>query len=151
MKIRQGFVSNSSSSSFVVIGKDTEIMKITSKMIKDKMIMVVGKSLSDGDDVFQIKTIEQLAFIKALNKISIEDNFKYIEAFTTLDDDYEGEIDVKYLPKTGKIKYYNLNKDYWSSSDLDTLQKRYDEFGKTNIVMQRYLRGKKLIKIEKNA
>lgn len=150
MKVRQGFVSNSSSSSFIILGKDVDVMSITPKMIKEKTIMVIGNSLCEGEDVFQIRTIEELAFLKALNKISIEETFKYVEAYAISEDEYEGEIDVKKIPKTGKIKYYNLNQDYSSSSDLRTLQNRYDKFENTNAIMQRYLRGKKILKINKN-
>lgn len=150
MKIRQGFVSNSSSSSFIILGKDVDILKVTPKMIKEKIIMVVGETLCEGEDIFQIRTDEQLAFLKALNKISIEDTFKYIDTYAMAEDEYEGEIDVKKLPKTGKIKYYNFNQDFSSSEDLRTLQMRYDKYENTNAIMQRYLRGKKLIKINKN-
>ena len=61
MKIRQGFVSNSSSSSFIILGKDVDIMNITPNMVKEKIIMVIGDSLWEGEDVFQIRNIEEFS------------------------------------------------------------------------------------------
>lgn len=152
MKVRQGFVSNSSSSSFLIIGKEIEIKDVTYKMVKEKNIIVAGDYLSDAQDIFKIKTIEEYAFIKALNKISIDDTFKYYNAyFYDNDEESEGEIDLSKLPNTGIVKYFYLEQDYKSSKNLDDMKRRYDEFGTTNAVMQRYLRAKKLKKIEKNS
>jgi len=150
MKIRVGFVSNSSSSSFVILGREIDIMTITPKIFKEKSIMVLGEDLGDGQDVFQIKTIEELAFLKALQKIESADELTFIESYVFSEDEDYAEFDVSKLPKKGKVKCFNGWMDYNSSDSLKLLKERYDEFGKTENVMQRYLRSTKLDKIEKN-
>jgi hypothetical protein len=150
MKIRVGFVSNSSSSSFLILGQDIEIINVTFKMIKEKDIYVIGTDLTDGSDIFKIKSIEMLAFMKAVVKVKGKYDFHFVESFATGNDDFEGEIDVDNLPKTGKIKYFALDKDNRSSSDLSDLRDRYNEYddGEVDREMQKYLREKKLKKLE---
>ena len=148
MKIRNGFVSNSSSSSFLILGNNIDILDVTSSMIKEKQIYFLGKYLNEGRDIFQIKKIEELAFLKALSK-ECSDIF-FIDAFAIGHSDFEGEINVDKLPKTGKVKYYNTDRDYNSSDSLSDLKERYDNYGKISVAMQVYLRATKIRKIEKS-
>ena len=148
MRIRIGFVSNSSSSSFLLIGIEMSIKDITPSMIKEKQIIVLGDDLCDGQDVFKIRTVEQLAFLKALKDIDNGYLFTYVDTCIIDFEESEGEIDVKKLPKKGKLKYFNGSKDYLSSDNVSTLKERYDQYGLTKIPMQKYLRSKKIKKIE---
>jgi len=51
MKIRNSFVTNSSSSSFILIGKNTKIEDVK---INEKEYICLGRYLSDGQDVFDL-------------------------------------------------------------------------------------------------
>jgi hypothetical protein len=118
-------------------------------MINKKKIIALGKHLDEGQDVFQISTVEDLAFLKALNKIEYENTFMFMDAFVFGDGDYGGgEIDAEKLPKSGKLKYLVGMRDYNSSDNMSLLKERYDEYGDISNEMQKYLRSKKIKKIE---
>ena len=58
--IRSGFVSNSSSSSFILKAKDSSYIMKTPKEIVDNLdkyhrIIVVGRDMGDGDDIFELE------------------------------------------------------------------------------------------------
>ena len=54
MKIRQGFVSNSSSSSFIIFGKSIYTKNITPELIKEKRIYACSDDGWDGTEFFVI-------------------------------------------------------------------------------------------------
>jgi len=63
MKNRDGFVSNSSSSSFILIGDRVAINTLTDKDVGPGLI-ATGKYLCDGIDIFTISSTGMLKFIQ---------------------------------------------------------------------------------------
>ena len=149
MKIRNGFVSNSSSSSFIIIGKELDIRQVNIKIVNEKQIVAVGDDLNEGQDIFQIISIEQLAFLKAMENLENSKAFRIFDAYLYDTGDYEGDVEVKKLPSSGKLRWIKGEKDYCSSESLSVLQSRYDQDGQISKVMERYLRAKKIKNIEK--
>lgn len=150
MKIRNGFVSNSSSSSFLIIGKELNIREVSPSIIKKKNIYALSPgTLYEGQDIFRIENTESLAFLKALDDVDSDKSFLIMDSCFFGSDD-SGEIDVKNLPDKGKVRFYSGMIDHHSSEYIEDLKSRYDDDGDVTRGMQKYLRAKKINEIEKN-
>lgn len=93
MKIRTGFVSNSSSSSFVLIGKPVKFEDI--KFEKGKMFYAQGEADGEGANLFQIKKDD----LKKIEKHNL--NLEYWEVYFFGDECYGDKFDPSKIPATG--------------------------------------------------
>ena len=128
MKIRFGFVSNSSSSSFIILGSSTAPLDRvqTVELLKtnpDARILVVGASMNEGNDIFFLDR-ERVDFI-----LDHEERFlasfaewkAYVDPVKFIPDPreswgYEGpEEDEEFLKENEQVLY----KDYNSESEDD--------------------------------
>ena len=116
MKTRQGFVSNSSSSSFVIFGKDTDLWDITNP--KEENIWVIGGILGEGWDVFPL-TMEMLMELR-----NVEGKLNLVKAYKTMYSEIGDYCEVENdLPP--KFTVYALEKDQHSTYDIDLFIERY--------------------------
>jgi len=147
MKIRTGFVSNSSSSSFVAIAQVLDINDITEKMLTDKYIISVGKWLNDGIDIIEIKP-EMLTFFKLIKSYNNygDSEFKFYEIVNN------GECDLIFskndLQDDTEYTVISYEADYHVSTTLDSLINRYTDDDQA--LRNKIYREKKLEKINKD-
>jgi hypothetical protein len=128
MKIRQGFVSNSSSSSFVAIVSEIDIEDITSEMIKEKDIFAIGTDMWEGTDLIHIDSEELLKFFKLFPSYKCDSCYG--------DDIEEGEFGFYIHQANGSFKkedledgvsysLLDLTVDHASSETLEKLFNKY--------------------------
>jgi hypothetical protein len=115
MKIRNGFVSNSSSSSFMILG-DNLGHRAPDKFESD--IWVVGTDLGEGSDVFPL-TKEMFNYLIE-HKNSVDNPISFIRGIAMSD----GEIvEKKSLPD--RFKAYMVEASYHSTDSLEAFMANY--------------------------
>lgn len=124
MKIRNGFVSNSSSSSFAILGRlipMSELKKLTLKDIKSMDLRVTTDA--EGGEGEVICTIKDEKFLAHLLKNNhIREAFEvYAECWETTK-----QFDVNVLPKKGKITFFVTNAD---QSNVSSIEEWKDYYG----------------------
>jgi hypothetical protein len=116
MKNRVGFVSNSSSSSFVIIGEKLDFLP--NEFEKD--LLGVGSYCDEGVDIFPI-TKELFELIK--KSIELEGNLEFYKG-KGYDAEAGGIIKKSSLPD--KFSVFGFQKDYYCTNSVNDLLERYN-------------------------
>jgi hypothetical protein len=146
MKIRNGFVSNSSSSSFLAIAKKVDINDISSKDLMIKKYYTLGKQLSDGVDLIHLQSEDMLKFFQIVKGFKGWTNDLEPFTFYEIVKENPGYFSKKDLDDDGYYTILSDEFDYHSCETLDDLLDCYCEDNKEKI-SQRINRPKKLGRI----
>lgn len=123
MIVHNGFVSNSSSSSFVVLGNKLPFrvsMEILKKLSSEEKLYALGKNLYEGDDFFKM----EVDMLKVWEENFPKVYFEFIEINKI---QKAGEkIHKKDIPMNG-CEIYFIEKDYLSIDNLENFIERYGD------------------------
>jgi len=118
MKIRQGFVSNSSSSSFAILCQPIEFDKIKSL----KNIHVVGDYLEEGEDYFSL-TKEIFDYMKKhKDDETLKLDFGFYKVFA---ETFDGENEIKKSSLPSKFFIKTMIVEQSSTDSLDSFIENY--------------------------
>lgn len=136
MIIRIGFVSNSSSSSFIIIGREIDVKEAEKLLGESRILVDTDLHGSEGDIIIDLEDKKTLKVLKEavdgkFNFTSVSNyNYtfhpKFYEVFAgKIQDDYELEFNASELPPI-KCKAYFLTVDYHTPVDAKELREKYD-------------------------
>jgi|GEM_PF-4462425 len=134
MKIRQGFVSNSSSSSFVVIGKRVSLTDISLDDFKNKNWMIETGYYYEGTVNIQTKWFDKNQFEDLYNFMvnsgDVSDEFKrdyLIEVFEYGSDSGEMTVKAGRIPDTCDLTIFYGEEDQHSPSNMQEVHELVGE------------------------
>ena len=121
MKERYGHVSNSSSSSFVIIGKPIAPDKVTKECLVERDIRIIGKELSDGTDLIKMEPA-MLDFVKDSYHLT---NQVWID-ITSIH--FPDDNEAVPLPKADENLFvWAIEVDDHSSDSIEKIEYRYED------------------------
>ena len=129
MKIRSGFVSNSSSSSFAIAGIYIGNFNNIDKIIFDntKTYIMLGNYLEEGKDIIYLNEKLIKFFIDNKDNINVEDGDIYLLLDIAYDDEFELNIAELITAGYTKIKIINGTADQNSSRSIEDIKRNYME------------------------
>ena len=129
MKIRSGFVSNSSSSSFAIAGIYIGNFNNIDKIIFDntKTYIMLCNYLEEGKDIIYLNEKLIKFFIDNKDNINVEDGDIYLLLDIAYDDEFELNIAELITAGYTKIKIINGTADQNSSRSIEDIKRNYME------------------------
>lgn len=122
MKIKKSFITNSSSSSYILVGQYIDINNLPKK--KPGKILCLGKYLYEGDDVFDLTE----GMLEVINKIEDKSMFNTLRFVEYVVCDYDsGELPLKSISNIDTSNLYVISGecDQHSTDRVEDFINRY--------------------------